>query len=470
MNKGAELAKNTVIISIGKICTQFMSFFLLPLYTALLSTEEYGTVDLFGTYSSLLLPVVLLQIDQAVFRYMIDYREKKDGLSRIVTTCILFVVFQCLIFFVFFAVVWPFIKLQSKEYFVFYVLASAWSTMMLQIARGFGNNFIYSIGSFLSAAVQILCNVLFLVVLNMGMNGMLLAIICGNMACALFIIMSTKLWRYIRFYRFNKDILVILLKYSIPLIPNALCWWAINASDRLIVSSILGVGSNGLCAIGHKFAFVVITFYNIFNISWTESASVHFSDEDSEIFFKSTIDRMFKAFSCLCLGIIAFMPFVFNILVNASYSEAYGLIPVYMLASLFNVIVGLYSVIYVALKKTKEIAQTSFWSGVINIITHLLMIRFIGIYAAPLSSAIAFGIMAIYRYFDVQKYIKVRLSKEYVLGFVAVFGITCIGYYSNNLILILLCCAIAVLFTFFNNKSLILELIKALSGYINQKK
>ena len=50
MSRSKELVKNTAILTIGKMCTQFVSFLLLPLYTALLSTEEYGIVDLFTTY------------------------------------------------------------------------------------------------------------------------------------------------------------------------------------------------------------------------------------------------------------------------------------------------------------------------------------------------------------------------------------------------------------------------------------
>ena len=46
MIRTKELGKNTLIITIGRISTQFITFLLLPLYTALLSTEEYGSVDL----------------------------------------------------------------------------------------------------------------------------------------------------------------------------------------------------------------------------------------------------------------------------------------------------------------------------------------------------------------------------------------------------------------------------------------
>ena len=46
MNRKKELLKNTMIITIGKVCTQLITFFLLPLYTNFLTTLEYGKIDL----------------------------------------------------------------------------------------------------------------------------------------------------------------------------------------------------------------------------------------------------------------------------------------------------------------------------------------------------------------------------------------------------------------------------------------
>ena len=48
MEKNKELIKNTIIILLGKFCTQFLSFFLLPLYTSILSANEYGIYDTVG--------------------------------------------------------------------------------------------------------------------------------------------------------------------------------------------------------------------------------------------------------------------------------------------------------------------------------------------------------------------------------------------------------------------------------------
>ena len=82
MSKEKQLFKNTAIVSLGKICTQLITFFLLPLYTYILTAEEYGIVDLLNNLVSLLIPIVILQIDQGVFRYLLDCRgqeEKEKG-------------------------------------------------------------------------------------------------------------------------------------------------------------------------------------------------------------------------------------------------------------------------------------------------------------------------------------------------------------------------------------------------------
>ena len=54
------LLKNTVIFSIGNFGTKIISFFLVPLYTNILTTREYGTVDLIYTIGMVLLFVTVI--------------------------------------------------------------------------------------------------------------------------------------------------------------------------------------------------------------------------------------------------------------------------------------------------------------------------------------------------------------------------------------------------------------------------
>ena len=84
--KSFELIKNTVIIFLGKACTQLISFLLLPLYTKYLITEEYGIVDLITTYVALLVPVLTLQLEMATFRFLVDNRENNNRKVEIIST------------------------------------------------------------------------------------------------------------------------------------------------------------------------------------------------------------------------------------------------------------------------------------------------------------------------------------------------------------------------------------------------
>ena len=77
--KKKQLLKNTLIIFFGKVSTQLISYFLLPLYTARLIKSEYGLVDIIQTYVTLFVPIITLELEMSVFRYLIDARgEEKD--------------------------------------------------------------------------------------------------------------------------------------------------------------------------------------------------------------------------------------------------------------------------------------------------------------------------------------------------------------------------------------------------------
>lgn len=435
MSREGTLVKNTAIITIGKICTQMVSFFLLPIYTALLSTEEYGTVDLLNTLVSLLLPIITLQIENAIFRYLIDNRENNEQKKIIISTSLGIIILQCISYIILFLLISKFIHNDYKFFLATNVIASIFSSIMLQISRGLGDNTAYALGSFVSAASNIVFNIIFIVIFKFGAYGMLTANFLGNVACVILVFFRDKVYQYTDFKKFDRDVLKKLWKYSIPMVPNALSWWIFNSSDRVIVTNILGIAANGIIAVSNKFSAVFITIYNIFNITWTETASLHINDSDRDEFFSRIINTVLKLFSAICFGIIGCMPFIFNIMVNKQYVDAYNYIPIYMIAALGNVGVGLLSAIYIAKKDSKAVAKTSIFAAVINIIVHLMLISKVQLYAASISTLVAYYIMFVYRLIDVRKYnIKIILEKKLVIYIIALSVITMILYYINNII------------------------------------
>lgn len=454
MSREKNLAKNTIIITIGKICTQLITFFLLPLYTGILSTEEYGTVDLLNTLVSLLLPIVTFQVEQALFRELIEVRDNEESKKKIISSGVITVIFQCIIYLIIFALISPFINNNYKFFLATNVVTYIFLSLFQQIARGLGKNNIFAIGSFISALFTIIFNVLFLVVIKLGAYGMLLGTMSGQIIGVLYTFISLGLNKYINFRKYKKEIVINLWKYSIPLIPNAISWWVFNASDRIIATAILGVDQNGILAASLKFSSVIITFYNIFNMSWTESISIAVNDKDVDNYFNKMFNIILNLFTAMGIGMISCMPFVFPLMINDKFSSGYGLVPISIMASLFNVVVGLISVIYVAKKNTKAIANTSVISAIINILVHLALIKFVGLYAAVISTFASFFIMSIYRITDInKKYFKIKIDKSLIVKTIIVLIIVLPLYYINNIYLNIFSLLIAILFAWNLNKN-----------------
>lgn len=453
MNREKNLAKNTIILVVGKICTQLITFFLLPLYTSILSTEEYGTVDLLNTLVSLLLPIITFQVEQAVFRRLIDSRNKEKYKKNIISTAIFSVAVQCLIYLCVFMSIAPFVNNNYKYFLATNVVAYIFASLMQQIARGIGDNIKYAVGSFLSALSTIIFNIIFLVVFNFGANGMLMANMLGQIVCTVYFIFSLKLYKYISIKTFKKKLLRKLWSYSIPLVPNAISWWIFNSSNRVIISAILGMAKNGIFSAASKFSSVYITIYNIFNLSWTEMVALHINDSDIKEFLNKTINEMLRLFTALAIGIIACMPIVYPIMIDSSYWEGYNQVPIMIIGSFFNVIVGLISAIYVAKKNTKAIASTSIISAIINIVVNLALISFLDLYSAAISSVVAYLTMSIYRLYDIKKkYFEIKIDKKFIFATVIVLLPILLIYYSSNMILYLIGIIVAVIYAFTINR------------------
>ena len=454
MNRNKELAKNTLIIFIGTIFTKLITFFLLPLYTSILSTEEYGIVDLFNTLISLIIPLISLKIEDGTFRYLIKYRDDSKKQKEVLTTSLFFNLAITIICLIIFLAINKLINIKYKTYFVIAVIVTNISTYLLQCARGLGSNTKYSVAGVVMSLFTIFFNILFLVILKFNFIGMFLGTILGNVFCIIYLVFSLKIYKYLAPKSFNKKILKDLLKYSIPLIASSLSWWVFSSSDRLIVSNALGLSANGILSISYKFSTIYIIIYNIFNTSWTESVAIHINDKDIDNYFNSIFSMAFKFFLALGLCIIMSMPIVFKIMINSKFYQAYYLVPFMMIASICQAVVGMVSASYIAKNDTKPIAYTAILSAIINVVIHLLLINSVGLYAAAISTLASYLFFSIFRIVDVKrKYINIKVKFNFILTMLIMVSIMMLCYYNNSIYIKIVGMIFAIIYSLIINKN-----------------
>lgn len=85
MNKYKYLFKNIGLLTLSNFATKLLSFFLVPLYTSVLTTGQYGTYDLFNTTIGVLIPILTLNILDAILRFGMDKVYDKDAIVTLDT-------------------------------------------------------------------------------------------------------------------------------------------------------------------------------------------------------------------------------------------------------------------------------------------------------------------------------------------------------------------------------------------------
>ena len=88
MKKYKELIKNMGLLTLSNFGSKILSFFLVPLYTAVLSTKDYGNFDFVTVTASLLIPLLTLNISEGALRFLLDKEKNKKQIFNICTKII----------------------------------------------------------------------------------------------------------------------------------------------------------------------------------------------------------------------------------------------------------------------------------------------------------------------------------------------------------------------------------------------
>ena len=74
--------KNMSILTISNFVSKILVFLMLPLYTNVLTTQEYGTIDIISTTINLSIPIFTLSISEAILRYTMEKNVKKEEVLK----------------------------------------------------------------------------------------------------------------------------------------------------------------------------------------------------------------------------------------------------------------------------------------------------------------------------------------------------------------------------------------------------
>lgn len=466
MSREKNLAKNTAILAIGQLSSKIFTFLLLPVYTSLLSPDDFGTIDALQTVISLALYFVTLQIENAVFRFIIENRTNKENQISYVTSAGVVLLAMAGTSTIVIGVI-------NSLYMIPYVILvtlSLWTQSLYlfvsNLARGLGKNTDYSITSFVVTVSSLIINIVLIVGLKIGAVAILVALAFSNLIGFGWLFLRLHIWQLIKFSTVNKMKIQEMLRYSLPLIPNAISWWIANTSDRLIIICFLGTAFNGIYAAANKIPTIYTTIFTVFNTAWTESVSLAINDSDRDTYINSMLNSGFKLFSFINMGIIVCVSVSFKWLIGEQYTEAYNHIFILLVAIFINSMCSLFGGVLGGLKNTKVIGWTTVVGAIVNAVINFSLIQSIGLYAASVSTLVSYLIIYIFRFSAVKKIVQIRISKKYLLQCGAMLLLVAGGYFYRKVIINSVVLIVLIVWGVYQNKSILIPLLSSIKSKV----
>jgi len=451
MSKSSSLVRNTLIIAVGKLSTQFLTFLLLPLYTAILSPEAYGQFDLAIVYLGLLAPTFTVQMEMAVFRYLIDARKNDLAKGGVISSAFAVALAGIATGAIALSLIGWIFSIALMPYIIGAFAATVLANFFLQVARGIGRNDTFATGSIVIGMINIVLSVLSLLVFNTSIEGLLVALIIANIIGAAFLVVQTRIFRYISINKVERETAKSLLAYSWPLVPNHISLWGISGISRTLIAAVLGLAAMGIYAAASKFTLVYTSLYSIFSMSWTESVSLHIGKKGS--FLSNATNSTVKLFGSLSLLIISASTVVFPFLVAPDFADAKNYIPLLILGGFFASLVAHYGAIYLAVKETKRIAVVTLQALIISTVLTLVGVWIIGLYAPAIAILVTYGYIAVRRHYDVQRLVAIKYSSSTILPVVILGLFVLVFYYIDNTLLNILSLLVTIIAAAMINKS-----------------
>ncbi|WP_027438519.1 lipopolysaccharide biosynthesis protein [Lachnospira multipara] len=435
MKRGESLAKNTLILSLGTIIPKITSFITLPIITLCLTKNEIGFNELIMMFSILMLPVATLQIQTAAFRFLIDVRDDEEEIKKIISSIIVFTFITSLI-----ALVVVFLCLYKEDLYLrflicLYYLADIFVNTLRQICRGLGKNGEYSKSIIVSSFSTLVFIIALVFILSWGLIGVVASSFLSSFIAFIYLFFKIKLYRFFSMSFFNKEILKKMLSYTIPLIPNSISGWLMRLADRLVVTVFMGVSANAVYSLACKIPNLIDNLQNTFVLAWQENASIVSKDSDAGEYYTRVFHMLFNLITGSLGLLIAISPVLFKLLIKGDYEEAYFQMPILFMAMFFLGLSTFLGGIYLAFKKTKSIGLTTTVAAVINLVFDISLIRYLGLYAASISTMLAYIFLFLFRIIDVQKIIRIRVNISHMILMIIILLIECGIFYLDKIYL-----------------------------------
>jgi len=430
LNPLKRLAGQTAVYGLSSIIGRLLNYLLVPLYTRVLITSEYGVVTEMYAYVSILWVILTYGMETTYFRFSESEKDK----NSVYNTAFLSVVFTSVLFGVLVLfnsdglahwlgysghtnyVVWfgiilafdaitaiPFAKLRQQNKAIRFALIK-----LVNIGVNIGLNLF-----FILLCPYILKHHhdgIFAELINSFFNpdDMVGYIFISNLIASTITLMMLLPEIRLRKINFDTRLWYKMLAYTWPLLIVSVAG-SINLSlDKILLPRLLPQGTDVMAQVGiygacYKVSIIMSLFVQTFRYAADPFFFSESSKNDSRQLFADVFNYFTIAVSLIFLFTMMYIDIVIRF-IGVDYREGAGVIPILLMGNLFLGIYYTLSIWYKLTNQTIYGAVISAIGAILSVVLNFIFIPSMGYYGSAWAAFTAYTVMMVMSYFLGQKY------------------------------------------------------------------
>lgn len=424
----SRFIKNSLLFFIGTILSKFLSFFLLPIYSRVIPTEDMGKFDVSITIMTMVASICFFEIWSGVLRRAYEKKTMDEKIESVSGGLQVF--FLSSILFTVLCVSLCYIIGYKYTFFIFLYMLTYMSTNFFSFAaRGLECNKRFAFSGFLASVLTVGLNLFLLLGIHLDYSALYIAASAGFLGQSLFLFFSCKMYKTIpQIFKWKKANLS-LIKFCLPLCLNTVAFWCFTSLNRVVFNWIYDDAASGVFALGARFSTLVTLITTCFNYAWQD---LSFSESSkgtgaSKLYSKGCNLYMFFLFA----GFIIVLPalfFVAPIFITGDYSDAISLLPLFILSAVISGFSSFLGSTFYAIKDTKSVLFTTLIGTGTNVLICFPIIKLLGPDGVNISTCIAFLVIIIVRIIILKKKIGFVVNYKTLIFFIIAVLISCLSF------------------------------------------
>lgn len=440
LDKIKELSKDTAIYGISTIFGRFLSFLLVPFYTNVFTTSEYGIFAYLYTILAFMNIVYIYGMDAAFLKYtsLAKEKEKKDTFS----TPFLFVVSTSLLasilFFIFKAGVSNALDVPQKysHLFIYIILILLLDTFALipfsklrleRKAKKFATIKIINI------LINLTLNIVLILYYKMGIEAIFISNLCASAFS--FLALIPDIVSRLKF-KIDKNVLKKMLKFGLPYLPASIAAMMVQMIDVPILRELTNDATVGIYRANYKLGIFMMLFVSMFQYAWQPFFLNNAKEKNAKEIFSKVLSLFVLVASVIWIVISLFIDNLASIeilpgktIIGHSFLSGIFIVPVVLLAYLFyGMYVNFTAGLYIE-EKTQYFPYVTITGALVNVVINLFLIPIYGIMGAALATLASYIVMAAGMFFVSNKFYKINYEYRRIFPNIIIMITILLFYY-----------------------------------------